>query len=79
MYREVAPYVGAWVETKTAETTASTAIVAPYVGAWVETRKSKKRYRKKSVAPYVGAWVETRISSISVKFHVGRTLRGCVG
>ena len=33
----VAPYVGAWIETKLTKKKYSTASVAPYVGAWIET------------------------------------------
>ena len=33
----VAPYVGAWIETKTATRPPSVTRVAPYVGAWIET------------------------------------------
>ena len=34
----VAPYVGAWIETRAALSTLWLEIVAPYVGAWIETR-----------------------------------------
>ena len=33
----VAPYVGAWIETKAAYRVCQTRGVAPYVGAWIET------------------------------------------
>ncbi len=33
----VAPYVGAWIETKYYDTGLDTHHVAPYVGAWIET------------------------------------------
>ena len=35
--RGVAPYVGAWIETKTGEPIFEDWNVAPYVGAWIET------------------------------------------
>ena len=35
--REVAPYVGAWIETIDNRKAISEMIVAPYVGAWIET------------------------------------------
>ena len=35
--RWVAPYVGAWIETFTLDTTCQKLEVAPYVGAWIET------------------------------------------
>ena len=40
MRRIVAPYVGAWIETKEAALTLDQAGVAPYVGAWIETTMS---------------------------------------
>ena len=33
----VAPYVGAWIETRQGEFTLTLSGVAPYVGAWIET------------------------------------------
>ena len=35
--RTVAPYVGAWIETKVSSMARSLRTVAPYVGAWIET------------------------------------------
>ena len=37
---QVAPYVGAWIETVTVFTPSSASSVAPYVGAWIETSVS---------------------------------------
>ena len=34
---EVAPYVGAWIETANAKQGKQYYFVAPYVGAWIET------------------------------------------
>ena len=75
----VAPYVGAWVETGSPNTPPSGGIVAPYVGAWVETKYIDIDPNNPNVAPYVGAWVETIISSPYNDNIVSRTLRGCVG
>ena len=36
---EVAPYVGAWIETRIRKKMFELDIVAPYVGAWIETNK----------------------------------------
>ena len=33
----VAPYVGAWIETRAAAKSSTITVVAPYVGAWIET------------------------------------------
>ena len=35
--RIVAPYVGAWIETRVAFNPLYLSLVAPYVGAWIET------------------------------------------
>ena len=35
--KEVAPYVGAWIETLYGEENEIETCVAPYVGAWIET------------------------------------------
>ena len=56
----VAPFVGAWIETRPAVYDADEAVVAPFVGAWIETQLiflSLKAYA--CVAPFVGAWIET--------------------
>ena len=42
MCQLVAPYVGAWIETKYPETYGNIVEVAPYVGAWIETAKLSK-------------------------------------
>ena len=34
---QVAPYVGAWIETKSSAVKEEIITVAPYVGAWIET------------------------------------------
>ena len=39
VFGEVAPYVGAWIETVVEELKQARAQVAPYVGAWIETRR----------------------------------------
>ena len=56
---EVAPYVGAWIETSTSGWRLYRATVAPYVGAWIETQREVVTFYYLSVAPYVGAWIET--------------------
>ena len=57
---DVAPYVGAWIETYNEGNPSSIIFVAPYVGAWIETEVSEDAKRTSRVAPYVGAWIETR-------------------
>ena len=59
---EVAPYVGAWIETTHERRIIKSLSVAPYVGAWIETCRGLNRLQKaKQVAPYVGAWIETLV------------------
>ena len=41
IYRCVAPYMGAWIETAIAFILLATASVAPYMGAWIETHQNK--------------------------------------
>ena len=58
----VAPYVGAWIETRgTSEDNNWFTKVAPYVGAWIETVMDSEINKNNAVAPYVGAWIETLI------------------
>ena len=39
---EVAPYVGAWIETQIVAANEARKDVAPYVGAWIETSSSEE-------------------------------------
>ena len=55
----VAPYVGAWIETREWTQVNGVNGVAPYVGAWIETPHRRRHARWLWVAPYVGAWIET--------------------
>ena len=56
---EVAPRVGAWIETMAGITTSLQRRVAPRVGAWIETMNGRSVWSAKAVAPRVGAWIET--------------------
>ena len=56
---EVAPYVGAWIETRVSIFFRCGKHVAPYVGAWSETSVYGHVRNTEHVAPYVGAWIET--------------------
>ena len=40
MNRQVAPYVGAWIETSYPQKKYKSILVAPYVGAWIETKNT---------------------------------------
>ena len=59
-YGEVAPRVGAWIETiDTLGPAPNRTIVAPRVGAWIETNLDGGSRLRVGVAPRVGAWIET--------------------
>ena len=56
----VAPRVGAWIETDTPTEWGLADNVAPRVGAWIETGILKAIITNcRGVAPRVGAWIET--------------------
>ena len=57
--RQVAPLVGAWIETAPEMQPVNPMSVAPLVGAWIETLDGFTDYLQPSVAPLVGAWIET--------------------
>jgi len=56
---QVAPPVGAWIETLTRPGNSLDSEVAPPVGAWIETCILKCLTYNGRVAPPVGAWIET--------------------
>mgnify|MGYP007100800614 FL=1 len=59
---DVAPFVGAWIETYCVFVDVHQIMVAPFVGAWIETREEPTTPSIKVVAPFVGAWIETEDS-----------------
>ena len=58
-YYQVAPHVGAWIETYRVKVGHLDEFVAPHVGAWIETYRVKVGHLDEFVAPHVGAWIET--------------------
>ena len=42
---KVAPYMGAWIETKTERTADGRVRVAPYMGAWIETGNGGRKIK----------------------------------
>ena len=60
--RNVAPLVGAWIETCIHITISIGWFVAPLVGAWIETRNQALNSECRCVAPLVGAWIETLLA-----------------
>ena len=73
----VAPYVGAWIETKIQLDTCPKYVVAPYVGAWIETAQSITSAAPAKSHP---TWVRGLKPFLYclIKVSLSRTLRGCV-
>ncbi len=63
-HRQVAPPVGAWIETISSIYTNYIKIVAPPVGAWIETTLCRNTGKEYGVAPPVGAWIETTVCTL---------------
>ena len=59
MWSNVAPHVGAWIETSKTVLRLTKTVVAPHVGAWIETLDLDNIRKAATVAPHVGAWIET--------------------
>ena len=57
--QNVAPRVGAWIETFFIISESYLTSVAPRVGAWIETVTTVQTKSSCGVAPRVGAWIET--------------------
>ena len=74
---QVAPYVGAWIETFDLFKDSFNISVAPYVGAWIETRNRSNGTYKVSSHP---TWVRglKHKNEASANASNSRTLRGCV-
>ena len=62
--KEVAPRVGAWIETGYRIAIVRTKHVAPRVGAWIETVFVSNFLEVAQVAPRVGAWIETLVKNV---------------
>ncbi|KFN07034.1 hypothetical protein DJ90_4553 [Paenibacillus macerans] len=57
----VAPYAGAWIESRLKNIPCVLDHVAPYAGAWIESEVRRRKLREfLRVAPYAGAWIESR-------------------
>ena len=66
---QVAPRVGAWIETSNKGNERFVTSVAPRVGAWIETDVRRLVVQVLRVAPRVGAWIETSgLSGGKLKF-----------
>ena len=74
---QVAPLVGAWIETSQAAMMNAQSFVAPLVGAWIETRKKPKPKPNNMSHP---SWVRgLKLSSTQLAvLSICRTPRGCV-
>ena len=74
----VAPCVGAWIETSFLASVGFFDRVAPCVGAWIETAYTRYAKKENAVAPCVGAWIETLLPLFVALMHSCRSLRGSV-
>ena len=75
--KEVASYVGAWIETGVGAWLNNSLKVASYVGAWIETEKHDNEKETKQSHP---TWVRG-LKLLPYHFtppHLSRILRGCV-
>ncbi len=55
----VAPFMGAWIETHGLRMGLCFHVVAPFMGAWIETPILFGAADYRGVAPFMGAWIET--------------------
>ena len=63
----VAPFAGAWIETKLNEEYGINVSVAPFAGAWIETFiETVLLGEAMDVAPFAGAWIETDMNGRSM-------------
>ena len=67
-FGEVAPFMGAWIETSASAWLWHILQVAPFMGAWIETRCRRDGEVLHRVAPFMGAWIETlHLQSVNKK------------
>ena len=76
--RQVAPFVGAWIEIILVMKAWYIFLVAPFVGAWIEIKKVRWFKCLCDVAPFVGAWIEIMTLSTKSIQAASRSLRGSV-
>ena len=55
----VAPYTGAWIETRAPERLRKKPRSHPIRVRGLKPRSSKRQHKPERVAPYTGAWIET--------------------
>ena len=60
-YPEIAPRVGAWIESEHLGHGQHRANIAPRVGAWIERYRVTTHSAFRSIAPRVGAWIESAV------------------
>ena len=56
--KQVAPFMGAWIEIGDYRDFEHYAEVAPFMGAWIEITPQEHLQRLLYVAPFMGAWIE---------------------
>ena len=74
----VAPFTGAWIETRSWRGEQGAGPVAPFTGAWIETAAAGALAAEMFVAPFTGAWIETARRDQTTHGNARRTLHGCV-
>ena len=75
---DVAPHMGAWIETLATYCHTRLQIVAPHMGAWIETSPLLAWMVIRLVAPHMGAWIETFNFALVLSVATSRTPYGCV-
>ena len=65
----VAPFTGAWIETRVRLLLKALTCVAPFTGAWIETTSHTAKLYRCTVAPFTGAWIETQRAAARVLSH----------
>ena len=75
--KPVAPYTGAWIETRREKKGDRLELVAPYTGAWIETIDCNKFRRSASSHPIRVRGLKLGKRGVG-KIVIRRTLYGCV-
>ena len=72
----VAPYAGAWIETRSTTGGITSTSVAPYAGAWIETMVLENMAKSPMSPPTRGAWIETRFDMHTAAHTMSPPTRG---
>ena len=58
--KDVAPFVGVWIEMASYFCLGGKIMVAPFVGVWIEIKDTNLGSDINTVAPFVGVWIEIK-------------------